>query len=326
MPIRAALSTTDGARTVTDPRKIRDSSGTTWVRVQNATEDDVEFLEEVFGVHTLATDDTVTNVRATTQEFDEYTFVLLKSARLAPGDTTFAEEITDTPVGIFIGADWLITLSPEETDPVAHAWESLVENNGQLLQRGPDFVAYLIVDTIVNNYFTILDGIESQIEHVEDSVVTELDIDILESINNVRRELLAVRKILIPAREAVGFLARGESSHVRDDVEKYYRNVYDHLVQIVELTETYRELTTGARDIYLNSLSVSTNEVMKKLTVVATIILPLTFITGIYGMNFTGSPYNMPELTWRYGYPAALLLMAGVAVALGSYFDRKGWL
>lgn len=326
MPIDTVASTTDGIRTISTVKEAHKASGNVWVHVENASDDEVRELEEVFGIHALATDDTMTNVRATTQEFTEYTFILLKSARLAVGETTFSEELLDVPIGLFIGTDWLVTLSTGEVDSLDRLRKSIVETNRRPLERGPDYVAYLIADAIVDDYFSILDRIEAQIENVEDAVVTDLDIEVLETINNVRRELLAVRKLLVPAREAIGSVARGESIHVSEDTEKYYRDVYDHLVQLLELAETYRELTTGARDIYLNSLSMSTNEVMKKLTVVATIILPLTFITGIYGMNFTGSPYNMPELTWRYGYIAVLVLMALIAFVQGAYFNRKGWI
>jgi len=129
-----------------------------------------------------------------------------------------------------------------------------------------------------------------------------------------------------PAREAVGLLARGDPKEVQPQTEKYFRDIYDHLVQIVDLTETYRDLVAGARDIYLNTVSQSTNEVMKVLTVVATIFIPLTFVAGIYGMNFTGGPYNMPELEWTFGYPAAMLGMILMAAVMLAHFQRRGYL
>lgn len=127
-------------------------------------------------------------------------------------------------------------------------------------------------------------------------------------------------------RDTLSILARGDPAHVGEETERYFRDVYEHLVQLVEFTETYRDLVTGTRDIYLNSLSMSTNEVMKKLTVVATIVLPLTFVAGIYGMNFAESPYNMPELAWEFGYPAVMLGMAAIALTMIVYFYRKDWL
>ena len=152
------------------------------------------------------------------------------------------------------------------------------------------------------------------------------DIDTLEEINSVRRELLSFRKLAWPTREAVGVLARGDPDQIREDTEKYYRDVYDHLVQLVDLTETYRDLVSGARDIYLNALSQSTNEVMKVLTVVATIFIPLTFVVGVYGMNFSGGPAAMPELSWPYAYPAVILGMGAVALVMMGYFRRQGYI
>ena len=152
------------------------------------------------------------------------------------------------------------------------------------------------------------------------------DIDTLEALNAVRRDLLAFRKLAWPTREAVNAFARGRPDQVRAETEKYYRDVYDHLVQAVDLTETYRDLTTGARDIYLNTLSQSTNEVTKALTVVASVFIPLTFIAGVYGMNFAGSPFAMPELEWTYGYPAVMLGMAAVGLVLVVAFRRRGWI
>lgn len=178
------------------------------------------------------------------------------------------------------------------------------------------------MDGIVDDYFEVLDRIEDQIEAVEEEVTTSTDVETLEVINNVRRELLSFRKLLWPTREAVGYLARGDPDQIREQTEKYFRDVYDHVVQLVDLTETYRDLASGARDIYLNTLSLSTNEVMKKLTVVATIVLPLTFVAGVYGMNFT----TMPELGWKYGYSAVMLGMVAMTAILVAYFREAGYI
>lgn len=326
MVIHSVVYTADGAQVVDTVQEAKELPGTTWVRVERATEADVAELESVFGIHGLATDDTMTNVRSTVQEFDDYTFVLMKSARLATGETTFSDEVIEEPVGLFVGPDWVVSLSPHRIAALDTLWETLLNHRRDLLDRGPDFVVYRIVDGLVDDYFTILDQIEIQIEAIEETVITTLDTSVLENINNVRRELLGVRRLLVPGREAVGTLSRGDVSYVHPRTEKYFRDVYENLIQLVELTETYRELATGARDIYLNALSMSTNEVMKRLTAVATILLPLTVITGLYGMNFSGSPYNMPELTWQYGYPAVLALMFVIAFGSGVYFARRGWL
>jgi magnesium transporter len=304
----------------------RDAAGTTWVRAHDADAETLTAVAAAFDIHPLAVEDVRNNVRPKTEEFPAYTFVLVKAAELTKGDSTFDEEVRDEPVGVFVGDDWVVTLSTAAIPSVDRVWRAVERGDERLLERGPDFTAYRVIDVVVDDYFALLDRVEAAIERVEEEVLTSTGIETLERINNVRRDLLAFRKVAWPAREAVGVLARGDPDQVAPETEKYYRDVYDHLVQVVDLTETYRDLTAGARDIYLNTLSQSTNEVMKTLTVVATIFLPLTFIAGIYGMNFADSPYNMPELGWAFGYPAALGGMTLVAVIMLGYFYRMGYL
>ncbi|MFB6073475.1 MAG: magnesium/cobalt transporter CorA [Haloarculaceae archaeon] len=302
--------------------------GTTWVHAPDASEADLAAIAEAFGLHPLTVEDVQSDVRAKTEEFTEYTFVLVKTMELARGETTFAGEIETTPVGVFVGRDWVVSVSPGSATPVERIWDAAVSGDERLLQRGPDFTAYRVVDVIVDDYFTVLDRIEDQIEVIEDVVLEADDPDTLEDINAVRRDLLSFRKQAWPAREAVGVLARGDPAQIQEHSEKYFRDVYDHLVQVVDLVETYRDLVSGARDIYLNALSQSTNEVMKVLTVVATIFIPLTFVVGVYGMNFdpASGPLNMPELGWAYGYPAAMLGMALIAVVMLLHFRRRDYL
>jgi magnesium transporter len=298
------------------------AEGTTWVHADNVTAEVRDRVQSVFDLHPLAVEDLTNNVRAKTESFADYTFLLVKAAQLSRGETTFEEEITDVPVGLFFGRDWVVSMSPGEVSSVSRVQRAVDTGDERLLQRGSDFTAYRVLDVIVDDYFELLDTIETKIESIEDEVVQSTGIDLLEEINSVRRELLSFRKLLWPAREAVGVLARGDTDFVVESTEKYYRDVYDHLVQLVDLTETYRDLVAGTRDIYLNTLSQSTNEVMKVLTVVATIFIPLTFIAGIYGMNFE----TMPELGWRWGYPAVWAVMIGVAAGMLVFFRRRDYL
>ena len=307
-------------------REARVATGTTWIRASNVTDDELDRLSAAFGLHPLEIDDVRSNVNPKVELFPDHTFVLVKTARLRGGETTFEEEIRDQPVGVFFGHDWIVTVAIEETAAVETVWERVHREEPRLLQRDADFTAYRVIDAIVDEYFAILDEIGRDIEAVEDRIIDEPDTETLEILNSLRRELLSVRRIVWPTRDAVSVLARGDADQVKETTEKYYRDVYDHLVQHVELVETYRDLASGARDIYLNTLSQSTNEVMKRLTVVATIILPLTFVVGVYGMNFGGGPYNMPELGWRFGYPAVLVGMALTAGIMLQYFRSEGWL
>ncbi|MFB6299248.1 MAG: magnesium/cobalt transporter CorA [Halobacteriales archaeon] len=326
MSVGAVVYSADGITEYDELAEAKVASGTTWVRADNVDASTLDRIADVFGIHQLAIEDVINGVRPKVEEFDRYTFALIKTVELATGETTFAEEIRDIPVGIFMGEDWVVTMSTERDDPVDRVWRAVSSGDERLLERGPDFTAYRIIDVIVDEYFTILDSIESSIEAIEDEVVVSTDIETLEAINRVRRDLLSFRKTAWPAREVVGVLARGDPLPIQEATEKYYRDVYDHLVQVVDLIETYRDLMTGARDIYLNTLSQSTNEVMKVLTVVATIFLPLTFVVGIYGMNFADSAYNMPELGWQFGYPAVMLGMAFVALIMLLYFRKQSYL
>ncbi|MFB6124125.1 MAG: magnesium/cobalt transporter CorA [Haloferacaceae archaeon] len=317
------------AREVTTRAELeaaRSATGTTWVRVTDADAAELDLVTDAFDLHPLEIEDVQSDVRPKVEQFEAHTFVLVKTARLRRGETTFEEEIRDDPVGLFVGDDWLVSLTADETPAVETVWGNVSREDPRLLGRGPDFSAYRVVDSVVDEYFEILDEIEDDIEAVEDDIVDDPDTETLEILTSIRRELLSVRRILWPMRDAVGVLSRGDSEQVDEASEKYYRDVYDHLVQLVELVETYRDLAIGARDIYLNTLSQSTNEVMKRLTVVATIILPLTFVVGVYGMNFDGSPYNMPELGWTYGYPAVMVGMFLVALVMLTHFRNEEWL
>ena len=309
-----------------DIELARDADGTTWVRASDATPDELDRVATAFDIHALSVEDVRGDIRPKTEEFSKHTFVLVKTASLRGGETTFDEELRTQQVGLFIGSDWLVTMAPNAIRAVERVWQTVEEEDSRVLRLGPDFAAYRVIDRIVDDYFLVLDETEDLIEQIEDGVLAGPSDEILVSLNDVRRDLLSVRKVLWPTREAAAVLARGDPDQIGASTEKYFRDVYDHLVQLVDLTETYRDLARGARDIYLNSLSQSTNEVMKTLTVVATLVLPLTFIVGVYGMNFSGGPFNMPELGWRFGYPAVMVGMASVTVVLLAYFRQERWL
>jgi len=314
---------TDSAAALT---AAREAAGTTWVRVTGADDDAAGRVADAFGIHPLSVEDVRGEVRPKSEEFDTHTFLLVKEAELTAGETSFDDEVVERPVGLFVGRDWLVSIAPEPVAAVERVWETVAREEPRLLDRGPDFTAYRVADALVDEYFGLLDAVEDRIEAFEEGVVDDPSVATLEEINEVRRDLLSLRKLLWPTREALGTFARGDPDQVRTTTEKYFRDVYDHVVQLVDLTETYRELAGGARDIYLNALSVSTNEVMKTLTVVATIVLPLTLVVGVFGMNFAGGPYNMPELGWRFGYPAVMAGMAGIAGVMLWHFRRQGWL
>ncbi|WP_336021797.1 magnesium/cobalt transporter CorA [Halobellus salinisoli] len=311
-----------------DLEAARVAPGTTWVRVSSPTEAEIRAISEAFSLHPLEIEDVRGGVRPKVEEFDDHTFALVKTVALERGETTFDEEVRTQPIGLFLGEDWLVTMTDEEerVPVVSDVWQSVENQQGRILKQGPDFAAYRVIDHAVEQYFDLLDTVGDTIEGIEESILTTPDSELIEGLNAVRRDLLSFRKVVWPMREAVGTLARGDLVGVDESTEKFYRDVYDHLVEIVDLTETYRDLTRGARDIYLNVVSQSTNEVMKRLTIVATIFIPLTFVVGVYGMNFGEHATNMPELTWPYAYPAVIVGMTLVTAVLLIYFRREGWM
>ena len=328
MSLNAIVYTADGVERYDDVAAAVTAPGDTWVHAEDVEPAEMRALRERFGIHQLAVEDVLDQqARPKTEEYDTHTFVLMKTTRLSQReDVEFQKEVRTNPVGFFIGADWLVTLSATDVDIVDPSAPTWSRHGARLANRGTDFLAYRIIDAIVDGYFDVLDEIEDDIEAVEERVLAEPQPSVLEELNGVRRDLLAFRKVAWPAREAMSYLSRGDIPEVGERNEKYFRDVYDHLVQVVDLIETYRDLTGGSRDIYLNAVSQSTNEVMKTLTVVATIFIPLTFVVGVYGMNFADTPFAMPELYWTYGYPATMLGMVLVVGVMLVHFRRQNWL
>ncbi|MGM0716660.1 MAG: magnesium/cobalt transporter CorA [Halobacteriota archaeon] len=327
MSLRAIVYTADSAERYDDIDAAIAATGETWIHADEAEPNEVKILRERFGIHPLAIEDVKGDqARSKTQEYETHTFILMRTAQLSQrDDVEFHKEVRTAPVGFFIGTDWLVTMATTEIDAIDPSVSQWTRNGQRFADRGTDFLAYRIMDAIVDEYFDVLDEIEDNIEAVEDHVLEEPDPKMLEALNGIRRDLLAFRKIAWPAREAISYLSRGDIPEVADENEKYFRDVYDHLVQVVDLIETYRDLTGGSRDIYLNAVSQSTNEVMKTLTVVATIFIPLTFVVGVYGMNFADTPYAMPELHWTFGYPAVMLGIALIGGIMLVHFRRQDW-
>jgi magnesium transporter len=325
MSLDAMVYTADGVEQHEGLETALTAAGGTWVEEKDLEQTELKTLRDRFGIHRLAIEDILDEQpRAKAEEYGTHTFVLMKTTELSQRDEVeFKKEIRTHPVGFFIGKDWLVTLSPSEVDTDTAKWTNRAE---RLAERGTDFLAYRLIDDIVDDYFIVLDEIEADIEIVEERILSDPDPNMLEDLNDVRRDLLAFRKVAWPAREAISHLSRGDIPQVDDKNEKYFRDVYDHLVQVVDLIETYRDLTGGSRDIYLNAVSQSTNDVMKTLTVVATIFIPLTFVVGVYGMNFSDTPFAMPELHWTYGYPAVMIGMTLLAGVMLAHFRRQNWI
>jgi magnesium transporter len=288
-----------------------------WIDVQGLADLDLlKTLGEALGLHPLALEDVVSlGQRPKAEDYDSHMFIIARMPEAG-------ESVTTDQTSIFLLKDALITFQEHYGDCLGPVRDRLRKGKGQMRRSGPDYLAYAILDAVIDGYFPILESFGEKLEDLEAEIVERPTRSSLERIHDVKRDLLTLRRAIWPLRDAVNALIREESELVAAPTRLYLRDCYDHAVQILDMVETYRELAASLMDIYISSLSQKLNEVMKVLTIIATIFIPLTFVAGVYGMNFKW----MPELDWRYGYPVILALMAVMAVAMLWYFMRKGWL
>ncbi|WP_218080600.1 magnesium/cobalt transporter CorA [Anthocerotibacter panamensis] len=303
-----------------------DTESVTWVDVQGlGSEEILQRLGQVFGLHPLVLEDVV-NVpqRPKVEEYDEHLLIIARM--VFPG--TQGAGFTSEQVSFILGKRYLLTVQEEpELDCFEHVRKRIRASKGCIRREQADYLMYSLLDAIIDGFFPVLEDYGERLEALEDEVVERPTRQTLEKIHAIRRELLALRRAVWPQRDALNALIRDANHLVSREVRVYLRDCYDHAVQVLDMVETYRELASSLMEVYLSSVSNRMNEVMKFLTVVSSIFIPLTFIAGVYGMNFNPdkSPWNMPELDWYWGYPLALLLMAVVAAGLTTYFWRKGW-
>jgi len=302
---------------------LRDRASVTWINVSGLQ--DVDLLQKLgnhFGLHPLALED-VLNVgqRPKMEDYEDHYFIVMKDVRL---ETHFQPE----QVSLFLGKGWIITLQETVGDPFEPVRERIRKGKGRLRKMGADYLAYALMDALVDGAFPILEKLGERIEGLELELVERPSQKTLHEIHRLKRELLYLRRSAWPQREVINALQREESQLVRPETRVYLRDCYDHTIQILDMVETYRDLTAGMIEVYLSSVSNRMNEIMKVLTVLASIFIPLTFLVGLYGMNFNtaASPWNMPELNWYWGYPALLGVMAALVVFMLVYFRRKGWI
>ncbi len=327
-PVRIALFTYDGSRCEergVDPAEIPSlrvpAGGVFWLDVAGLSDPAVvKAIGDRFGFHPLALED-VLNVpqRPKVESFDDHILVVLREIR-------HGEE--PEQVSLFLGDRVVVTFQERPGDSFEPVRERLREGVGRIRNEGADFLAYALCDAVLDAFFPTLERLGDEVEQLEDRVIAEPVPGTFQEIHRVKQRLLQVRRAVWPARDAMNELLREESPLVRPGTKVFLRDCYDHTVQVMDMVETYRELTSGLIDEYMSSVSNRMNEIMKVLTIIATLFIPLTFLAGLYGMNFDrgASPYNMPELGWRYGYPALVGVMAVVALGMLCYFRRKKWL
>jgi magnesium transporter len=308
---------------VSEIPSLRATNPVTWVNVDGLGDEAVlRGLGEMFELHRLALEDVVNvHQRPKVERYGEVYFVVIRMPR---GATPLETE----QVSLFLGKEFVLTFQEAVGDCLDPVRQRLRQGGPRLRQGGPDYLAYALIDALVDAYFPLLEHYAEILEHLEEDILQRPAQSSVSRLHAVKRDLMTLRREVWPLRELLSTLTREETTLVTDATRLYMRDCYDHAVQLLELVESFRDLASGLMDLYLSGVSNRMNEVMKVLTIIATIFIPLSFIAGLYGMNFNPerSRWNMPELGWRFGYPFALGLMAAVTVAMLVYFRRKGWL
>ncbi len=281
----------------------------------------IERLGTLFGLQRLALEDVVnTHERPKAEEYDGYLFVV--TTMMVTPEPPATEQFA-----MFVGEDYVLSFQERHSDVLEAVRERIRRGRGQIRGQKPDYLAYALVDAIVDGYFPVLERHGERLEALEDRVVSRPEARQVAEIHELKRDLLTLRRAIWPQREMINSLARGDFRHVSETTRLYLRDCYDHTIQLMDLMETYREIASGLVDVYLSSQSARMNDIMKVLTIIATIFMPLGFVASLYGMNFdTTSPWNMPELGWRFGYFFALGVMAAIAGGLLYYFHRRHWI
>jgi magnesium transporter len=295
----------------------RNPAGITWINVECFdSHDAINRLAEVFKIHPLTVEDILdTSQRPKTEEFDDYLFITFKAVN--PSDGLEFEHMS-----LVVTNDTVLTFQEKPGDYFDGIRKRILNNAGRIRRMGADYLAYAIIDAVVDEYFIILDSLGSDIEDFEDRAVDEKDESFIDDIQRIKQKLLKVRRVVWPLRESLSLLMHLDSKRIGNELEPFLKDLYDHIIQAAETVETYRELVAGIMEVNLSAASNRLNKVMKVLTIISTIFIPLTFIVGVYGMNFR----FMPELEQPWAYPLIWGIMVIVALGMLLFFKRRKWL
>ncbi|MEW6410999.1 MAG: magnesium/cobalt transporter CorA [Candidatus Zixiibacteriota bacterium] len=311
---------------VEDCFPYKDSPTTTWINISGIHDVDVvEKLGNHFGLHPLMLEDIVNSGhRPKMEQTENMIFVVLKMLYLKSDN----HEIISEQVSVVFGKNFVISFQERPGDVFGPVRERLEKTVPRVRFMGADYLAYALIDAVVDHYFVVLEATGERVEDLEEELVTNPVSRHLDVIHSLKRDLVDIRKAVWPLREVVGGLDRTETSLIHDYTKVYLRDLYEHTIQVIDTVETYRDMVSGLLDVYLSSVSNRMNEVMKVLTIIATIFIPLGFLAGVYGMNFDTSisPFNLPELGMRYGYPLFWLAVLMVGGGLYWFFRRRHWL
>lgn len=306
-------------------REYLQKDSKTWIQINGSVDvNTLRSLGDLFGLHDLALEDVLNSGQRPKLELYDDQLFLIAAMPVLDGD-----HLEIVQVSLFAGENYVICLCPLEQDLFEPVRKRIrLGNNRRFSLRGIDYLIYALLDLITDSAFPVLEHLGDRLEEIEISLLEQPSKQTLADLHRLKRELLLLRRVLWPQREALTSLMHIENPLIQQDTLLYFRDCQDHSIQIIELLESFREMATAMMDIYLSSISQKTNEVMRVLTIIATIFIPLTFIVGIYGMNFNNpdSPWAMPELHWFYGYPMVWGLMIAVTAGLLWFFKRRDWL
>lgn len=291
----------------------------TWINADGLHQVDVvDQLGRGFGIHPLALEDVLnTETRSKLEDFESYLFLVVK---MLSWDEQRAAILAEQ-VSLVLGPRYVITFQEKGGDVFDSVRERLRAGRGRLRHSGADYLLYALLDAVVDNYFVILEKLDDRVEALEEELTDAPRAETVRALHRLKREMIFLRRAVWPLREVVGMLGRLETPLVQRETRLFLRDLHDHTIQVVETVETFRDLLAGMLDVYLSTINNRMNAVMKVLTVIATIFIPLTFLAGVYGMNFRW----MPELEWRWGYPVVLVGMALLAGGMLAAFKRRGW-
>lgn len=297
----------------------------TWIKVNGLH--DTEKLKSIwnfFDLHPLIQEDIVnTSQRPKVESYDNCIFFVLRMLTYSAEERSMKAE----QVSIVLGQNFVMSFQETDQDYFKPILDRLAAKGSRIRKLDTDYLTYALIDAVVDHYYNIIEHLAEEIETLEDDLLEDPEDHLLGQIHKIRREIIFFRKSVWPLRDAINTAIRDDSTFIEDNTKIYLRDVYDHMIQVIDNIENHRDMILGLHDMYMSFVSNKMNEVMKVLTIIATIFIPLTFVAGIYGMNFNPdtSPYNMPELSWYWGYPASLGVMAVIAIIMIMYFKRKGW-
>ncbi|HZW39771.1 MAG TPA: magnesium/cobalt transporter CorA [Ignavibacteriaceae bacterium] len=308
-----------------DLKELKFDNKITWINITGLH--DINALEKVgrvFNIHPLVLED-ILNITQfpKIENYDDYLFVVAKMIDLSP-----VKSINIEQVSFILSKNYLISFQEDEQDVFDIIRERIRKNLGRIRKLGTDYLMYRLLDAIVDNYFFILENFDDRIDKLEDKVLLNPDHVDINSIYIVRKEIMNLRRAIMPMRDMMYSVEKEKDRHITKSTYFFFRDLNDHLNQIFDSLESYREMINQLVELYISNSSHKLNEVIKLLTIISTIFIPLTFIVGVYGMNFNTkiSPFNMPELNWYWGYPAIMVFMLAIGVGLIFFFKRKKWM